>query len=116
MAFGGRGFEPLPGGILHFVNFWHRHFLPNQQPILVSFGSNIPAVVILLHFFVQFQVFLCDPDGYFIKFCAFNHVDDAVNALNLKVNASTDDQPNDVGGEEEEHIRGIRKFWKKVSH
>ena len=37
-----------------------------------------------------------------------------MNALNLKVNASTDDQPNDDG--EEEDIRGIRKFWKKVRY
>ena len=66
----------------------------------------------LLHFLVPFQVFLRDPDGYFIKFCAFNHMEDSMNALNLKVNASTADKPNDDG--EEEDIRGIRKFWKKV--
>ena len=57
------------------------------------------------------QVYLRDPDGYYIRFCTCDQMEDAMNALDL-----ADKTPciNVVNDEEEEDVRGISKFWKGV--
>ena len=94
------------------------------QVLRFSCSGNLPFwirihVHSLLSHSVPFQVFLCDPDGYFIKFCTCNCTDDAMNDLKFieKVpSMKIDDQPNveEDDGEGEEDIRGIGKFWKGV--
>ena len=69
--------------------------------------------------FVPFQVFLRDPDGYFVKFCTCDEMEDTMNSLSLTEKVpirKIDGQSNEDDGEGEEDIRGIRKFWKKVRH
>ena len=61
--------------------------------------------------FAHFQVFLRDPDGYFIRFCTCDQMEDAMNALDLAEDTSSVSVVND---EEEEDVRGISKFWKGV--
>ena len=56
-------------------------------------------------------MFLRDPDGYYIRLCTCDQLEDAVNAMDLMEKTPP---IAGVSDEEEENARGIGKFLKGV--